>query len=395
MLVKKSHMITIFTTTAIFHLLFIKINYLYYQDYRQIKILSLCIAILLLLTKIKILVLKQWRIINLFVTLLALTIAYSSYINRHFKSSDTVTSGLLAFGLVALFWLVEYSIQNKTTPILLKTIFVCSFIYCLITDILWIINPTVYGEANSFLIGNKFDVSYSHFWMATSFLLYLKIENLSKRKLYIALYVWTICVAIVSECTTAVVGCGVFILLFCFRRQVEHIIRKPLTVVIALLFFDSILIVNSAILSAPPINFFIVSVLGEDIGLTGRVGIYQKALATILGSPFWGYGYENNYTVSVNYIGASNIQNGILDCVMSYGIMGTLILLLIIIMLITQNRKSIPYTMMAVLYVYIVISSVEIAFNGWFFACIAFLLLREKNYFLRNDSININRKFEV
>lgn len=395
MLVKKSHMITIFITIAIFHLLFIKINYLYYQDYRQIKILCLSIAILLLLTKIKILVLKQWRFINLFVFLLALTIVYSSYINRYFKSSDTVTSDLLAFGLIALFWLVEYSIQNKTTSILLKTIFACSFIYCLITDILWFINPTVYGEANSFFIGNKFDVSYLHFWMATSYLLYLKVENSFKRKFYIALYMWAICVAIISECTTAVVGCGVFILLFCFRRQVEHIIRKPLSVVIALLFFNSILIVNSAILSAPPINYFIVNILGEDVGLTGRVGIYQKALATILGSPLWGYGYENNYTVSVNYIGAANIQNGILDCVMSYGIMGTLILLLIIIMLIKQNRKSIPYTIMVVLYVYIVISSVEIAFNGWFFACVSFLLLKEKNIFLHDDNININREFEV
>lgn len=395
MLVKKSHMITIFTAIAIFHLLFIKINYLYYQDYRQIKILSLSLAILLLLTKIKILVLKQWRIINLFVVLLALTIVYSSYTNRYFKSSDTVTSDLLAFGLIALFWLIEYSIQNKTTPILLKTIFMCSFIYCFITDILWIMYPSVYGEANSFLVGNKFDVSYLHFWMAISYLLYLKIKNLSKRKLYIALYVWAICVAIISECTTAVVGCVVFILLFCFRRQVEHVIRRALSVVIALIFFDSILIVNSAILSAPPINFFIVSVLGEDVGLTGRVGIYQKALATILGSPIWGYGYENNYTVSVNYIGAANIQNGILDCVMSYGIIGTLILLLIIIMLIRQNRESISYTIIAVLYVYIVISSVEIAFNGWFFACVAFLLLRKNDCFLSDDSININNKFEV
>lgn len=99
----------------------------------------------------------------------------------------------------------------------------------------------------------------------------------------------------------------------------------------------------------------------------------------IKNSLLWGYGYENNYTASVRYIGAANIQNGILDLVMSYGVIGTILLIGLLLYLIYQKGNETSYIVISALYMYVLISSVEIVFDGWFFACVALVAFWSDN----------------
>lgn len=375
MKIKKYNLRLIVCAVCIFHVLFVKINYSYFQDYRRIRLYMLLLSGILLFQVVKVLLEKKWGIVNLLTVLFSASIIYSSYYNRGFESSNIQTSFILGFGIFELFWLLEYAKKMKAVDTVLRVWWICILIYCALSDILWIMNPHVYGQADTFLIGNKFQICYMHIWLL---ILYFNFEK-KKRALIVVLFLLNIIVAINASCTTALIGCISLGILLKFRMKLETVIRNPATLAISLAFFNSILMVNSALTANPTVRYIIVNILGKDPTLTGRVGIYAKALIAIKNSLLWGYGYENNYTASVRYIGAANIQNGILDLVMSYGVIGTILLIGLLLYLIYQKGNETSYIVISALYMYVLISSVEIVFDGWFFACVALVAFWSDN----------------
>lgn len=375
MKVKKYNLILIICSICIFHVLFVKINYCYFQDYRRIRFYLVLLTGVLLFPYIGVLLKKQWSLINLLVGVFAIVIIYSSYYNKGFQSSNIQTSFILGFGIFELFWMLEYATKKEAINTVLRTWWICILIYCVISDVLWIINPYVYGQADTFFIGNKFQISYMHIWL---FVLYFNSEK-KKRISIIILFFLNIIVAINARCTTALIGCVALGIILKFRKNIEKVIRNPIMLVCSLAFFDSILMINSALTANSTVQYVLVEVLGKDATLTGRLGIYGKALLVIRNSLFWGYGYENNYMASIKYIGAANIQNGILDCVMSYGIIGTVLLMGLLLYLVYKKGNETSYIVISILYVYVLISSVEIVFDGWFFGCVALIAFWNDN----------------
>ena len=68
------------------------------------------------------------------------------------------------------------------------------------------------------------------------------------------------------------------------------------------------------------------NILNETTDLTGRVNIYAKTAMIMNANPLYGVGIDNNYEVSMRLTHAADVQNGILDIILSYGWIGVIIL---------------------------------------------------------------------
>lgn len=80
-------------------------------------------------------------------------------------------------------------------------------------------------------------------------------------------------------------------------------------------------------------------------------------------NPLYGVGIDNNYEVSMRLTHAADVQNGILDIILSYGWIGVIILFVFLMYVIKQSQKNDNKVTIYAIYVYIALSIVEITFR--------------------------------
>lgn len=251
----------------------------------------------------------------------------------------------------------------------------------IVNDLLMLVLPGIFRASdelgtgdkfNCFFLGNKFNVVYLHLFFWAFYLLYQQLIKKNKRMCTILIIALVIFVSIYVKCSTGIIAIFVFCLL-CFEKF-EKYFFNPVTTFISIGIFDTILFVNAAFLSTPFIKFIIENVLGKEIGLTGRMDIYTRIGYLVSKNILFGYGYENNTYVASQTVLASNVQNGVLDNVVSFGIIGTALLAIWIwscLKFAQKNGKLNAFSYL--LYTYIVISSVEIVFRTNFIIIIALI----------------------
>lgn len=186
-------------------------------------------------------------------------------------------------------------------------------------------------------------------------------------------------IAITSTCTTAAVACVLFAVLYLFQEKFEKIILNPIVAIVLILFCDSLLFINSAILTWGPINSFIVDFLHEDTTLTGRMTIYQNVLKLLMMNPWFGFGAENNHIMSYTVARGGNTQNGLADIIVSYGIVGAFLILTIMCIAMVKQKDRYSKSYMALLYTFSVISMVEITLGSYFLIVLALLMFIGKS----------------
>ena len=106
-------------------------------------------------------------------------------------------------------------------------------------------------------------------------------------------------------------------------------------------------------------KYIIVDVLGEDMTLTGRLGIYAGVASLLEHIPLFGYGTGNSHLITMmNEIGP-NAQNGLFNLIIEIGIVGVIVYMSILIIMIKKQSSSIlSYPILCFIYVMIVLSSV-------------------------------------
>lgn len=173
------------------------------------------------------------------------------------------------------------------------------------------------------------------------------------------------------------VACGLFAVLYLFQEKFEKIILNPIVAIVLILFCDSLLFINSAILTWGPINSFIVNFLHEDTTLTGRMMIYQNVLKLLMMNPWFGFGAENNYTMSHTVAMGMNTQNGLADIIVSYGVVGACLILLLMVVSLLKRKEDYSRSYMALMYTFIIVSMVEITLGNYFLITLALLAFVE------------------
>ena len=373
MVVRKKQLITFIMTVLMFHLSFISFREEYFVGYLKIQRYATIALIIFAFININTFIKRENCLINIIVILLSISIGYSSWINKDLSGYGLINIAFAVIKTVAPFIALEYACEVKEEKTAIRVLFICALVYCFIADIHGFSTGVIGQDKTNLLLGNKFNLSYLHIF---SVALYANICEEKNKKINAVLVVlWGIAffIAITTTCTTAAVACVLFAILYLFQERFEKIIRKPIVAIILILFCDSLLFINSAILTWGPINNFIVNFLHEDTTLTGRTMIYQNVLKLLMMNPWFGFGAENNYIMSHTVAMGGNTQNGLADIIVSYGIIGAFIILIIMCIAMVKQKDKYSKSYMALLYTFIIISMVEITLGGYFLIVLGLL----------------------
>jgi exopolysaccharide production protein ExoQ len=137
-----------------------------------------------------------------------------------------------------------------------------------------------------------------------------------------------------SRAATAYVLTAIYILLFAFMKTMHGFKKKDYFVV----FFVLLVVVCTAVAAIMLWPDFLFTLLGKDVTLTGRTGIWRAVTDSIAKRPLFGYGYQafwlglegESYRVilAVSWV-LAQAQNGFLDVMLEMGTVGLVIVVLV------------------------------------------------------------------
>lgn len=252
-----------------------------------------------------------------------------------------------------------------------------------LTDMLMIVLPSKFYNISgrnigTTLLGNKFNVAYAHLMlMFLSVFLEERLHVRNKKVVIYAIIVAGICKF--CDCTTAMIGCCLFVLLYFVPPKIKEVLSRPI-VVMSLFFLGAFLLLEfDGILMSKPIQYLIIEVLHRDGTLTGRMQVYPYALMLIADKPWFGYGFGTDIVKRVS-IWYANAQNGLLDFVIRYGCLTAAALTFNVFSATAKNSKNNKHNLdgknwltLIMIYVYIFMGIAEITYGKVFFFYIILL----------------------
>ena len=349
MVVRKKQLITFIMTVLMFHLSFIAFREEYFVGFLKIQRYAAIALIGLVFININAFIKKENCLINIILILLSVSVGYSSWMNRDLSGYGLINIIFAVVKTVAPFIALEYACEVREEKTAIRVLLACTLIYCFIADAHGFSTGVIGQDKGNLLLGNKFNLSYLHIF---SVALYANMREEKAKKVNTTLIIlWGIAffIAITSTCTTAAVACVLFAVLNLFQEKFEKII----------------------------LNSIVAIVLIEDTTLTGRMTIYQNVLKLLMMNPWFGFGAENNYAMSHTVAMGMNTQNGLADIIVSYGVVGACLILLLMIVSLLKRKEDYSRSYMALMYTFIIVSMVEITLGNYFLITLALLAFVE------------------
>lgn len=283
----------------------------------------------------------------------------------------------LGLKIMLLFLFIQYSNVTQRLSLFFKTFWILFCLLLTINDVLMLVNG-LDPNGSGYLLGNKFQVAYMHYW---GLLLYILKNSYDKklkiRKMYYGIGFCAI-ISIIVQCTTALIGSIILFYFLSHWRKPHNLIYNPFFTLACLLICSSFFFIFGNILNNNFVQYILVDILNEDPTLTGRMGIYQSLIGFLSLGSIWGYGLGNSHFILAYLFGVANAQNGILDVWIEQGLIGTFLFLYILFILIKHAKKHpnklFIYPTISLIYTYIFLSSVEITLGINFMLILAFLL---------------------
>lgn len=314
------------------------------------------------------------------------SVANDFVVDRTVKT--TGMSKLLYYTTSVIFYVLYFQKLNRIgkSNLFLKYLFWIMLPFVIISDI----NGFTYHSEgiSGYQIGNKFYLCYSNIFLATIYLLRKPIEvKQNSLKIKILLLI-TFLLSIKTECTTMIIGSLFYYFLFFILKR-KDILYKPSTYIISLFICDILFFVTVTwIITLPFVQYVIVDVLGEDLTLTGRIGMYEKLGGVLTECPLYGFGIGNAYLTTTLYGIGDNAQNGLFNLFIESGFIGTISYLAAILLLLKQaNGESFYYPIICFIYMMLLLSTIEVTFTTYFTAIIIMLLLNNKDKKNQNNEI--------
>lgn len=363
---------------------------------RKIQAISLALLGIYLISKIKsIFRYSTFRDINTYLLIYSLCIAISSYLSQfieineimnniqkqalgnRYKPSDWTLGLLFSLSVIEAFILIEWIIIQNHTQLFLKYFLVYLGILLLINDFIAFYKINTFSPFG-YILGNKFTTSYLHINILAIFLIYKNLfrRHMSNTWIYCGLF-YCAFYSIYTECTTALLGCIILLILFIFKKRLIKFIFSPIMIICILFFFSFFLLISSIILQ----NEFIQQILyafGEDATLTGRTDIYKIIGLAISAIPFWGVGPSNSIYFFSYAFRMPNPQNGLMDILINYGYLSTFTFIILLFQIIKFSKektyKIISFPIVSIITAYIILASVEITLDTNFITLFPFIL---------------------
>lgn len=298
-------------------------------------------------------------------------------------SSRAATAVTTALTYYTYFWVCSIWSENHSYQSIGVILLRCVFLFTLFVDgLILVTNAKGIGMSSyiaSYLIGNKFTVSYLHM-LLIALVAAEKKEKSSEQNnqfRFIIVVAWSIFICIKAGCMTGTIGCvtvSILCMLSIWREKIGRVLSNPM-VYCSFMILISLVVLNSArILENSIASNLIVDILHRSVTLTGRTETFQAALEGVSKSPILGYGINSTYVEDVLTWG--NAQNGLLKMMLDFGILGTILFILVCVDCFSNRKNehsSMEYAMMAFLYGMAVCGTVEVCFSRIFFLGLALL----------------------
>ena len=379
LLIKKTH-ILIFLS---YWFVFIQLPYFPGNEnsllIKTTSIITICIVLIYMLFK---LFKKKFFWVNVILFSFVLLMMMSGVSN--YGSLNTVnpllSSFLISIRIIGLFLMIEYLTEINQFYSLIVIYSRLTSIFVIFNDIIILIFPTLTSNMEPYyFIGNKFAVIYTHLQLLVLLLVRKNVEQRNCYKIYIILLAFlTAFMALRVECMTGLTGLIIFISFCILIKVTQNIFYNPAVFFASLIVSSLFVIAYEIILRFPLIQNLIISVFNRSLTLTGRTYIYANLFQILKEHWLWGYGYGSSYEICVKYLHFADTQNGIFEWILQSGIFVTaclVILLLVIINLYKKSKERREYfiPVLALLYTFLVLSSVEITIDMHFIFLLSIL----------------------
>lgn len=346
---------------------------------------------------------RRYLYILLLLVLFCAALLISGNVNKDNSSQINImrsTVRTVCF-VVELFAMMIWIAERGHGKFLINFLFRYIMILVIATDVLLFTKLVTFYDGNheAYLVGTKFIVSYLHMdllmlWFLKSGVTSLRLKNMPKLLLAV-LAIYLVIVSVRVQCMTGVLGC--VILFICYllidrpSRKGLSVLNSPATLSLSMLFCLLFPFVSELIVSIPAVNYFVVSVLGRNENLTGRVEIFEIFSSKMEGHGAFGFGMGNANAAAKTLFGYANAQNAFLQWILQAGVITTIALVLFLLAIYVQRakmgafKKTMPLVIL--LYVYILLGTVETTFSMsfllWF--AVLFMMVNEKTPELRQE----------
>ncbi|WP_186423569.1 O-antigen ligase family protein [Lacrimispora celerecrescens] len=304
---------------------------------------------------------------------------------------DGILYGICFFEVFAL---IKYCCNRGKSSRLLKCLLNITFVYCLLS----IVSVAIYGIENNsndalYFFGSKFSSSYFFiFYLALFYSLYY--EKIKKNLLWKAVFVSLILISVIFSayviCATALVSTFVFVVFLFLPEKLKRFLTSPRIATVFLLLSAIIVPFLGVLLNLPFVENFVVNVLHKTSNLTNRLNLYNIYLFPVIKEKLWfGHGYSNDalelasgvmWNSKLTYY--ANAQNGLLDFVVKFGVVGVTIFLILFYKCFQKTKKTRKVVgIQTLIYALILASIVEVTINWIFIIGIALVC------WLENDNL--------
>lgn len=370
MKVKKTEIMTVIISIILVHTTLIQriCSLDMFFNVRWLLVIILCG---ILLCNVNCIHLRNNQFIVCVLAVFAICSIFSSYTNR--------SGGMLHVGIfnlifiLTLFASMKYISNVGTTEICIDTVFILLFIYCALNDLCMFALPEKFRGNDYYILNNKFYIAYLHIVLLAFYGCKKKIN----RVFYLVMWIESIIVCSNMESSTGITGLMVMFILSHIPYGWYKKLKNPVVALASILGCSVILLIKDSILTLAPVQFMVTTLLNESLDLNSRTYIYAVLWKVLQLKPWFGFGAENNFNTCQKFLlisigqPAPDAQNGLADWLVSYGRIGTILLIVLVILCFKKAKHNSNYMLMVGLYVFFVLSSVEIDYDIIFFFLLA------------------------
>lgn len=358
-----------------------------YILYNPIKYFLLVVVAMMIASNIKILSRNTYRGLNVGIAFFCIATLIVSYINRNdytdrnpFLAAIVFTAALVEFVLT-----VEIFCQREEMRNLIKVFYRMTLLVVIATDFL-ILFTTIHLQygGDVFLVGTKFQVVYMHFYLISFFIADKNVrlrtvrESSLNNAILVLFFIMTMTMSIELGAATGIVGTVALLMFLWLNEKNIGFFLNGKIFFVALMASLLFVVFVEMILSNSVVTYIITQLLGKDVTLTFRTVIYSMLPNIMKGRWLWGFGYGTGYEVLMKH-GIVDAQNGVFEWIQQIGILGTM--LLVMWLCIAMKRPKNDYkiyhsdvrSLTALIYVFVLLGTVEITFSSDFLASVVLL----------------------
>ena len=364
--VKGSHIFTVFTAFMMMVYLFQIDSLLENNVYQLLIKIPFFVAGLYILVNIRFFKPDPTVVLLLLYTA---AMAVSNYLTSEITLNMIMSISIQTF----LFLTISIASRRGMLRVAVKGLLFYFLTICAVNDFIWIAHgfqPLIEGNTRisllpQFFIGNKFSVMYDHIILSALFLMLYKGKH--RRNWIITIGIILIILSFSFDCATTAVASFAFMIMLFIEGKKNLFFESKATLGIALAAGAIFPFLSEAILRIGFIQNIVVSILGRNVTMTGRIGIFTHILSLVRTNVFWGIGRENVTSAITLVSSAANIQNGFWQIAITYGMIPAALLICAILSAVrldVQRKVGLHgYTVLATIYTFVLAGFVEITYG--------------------------------